>query len=206
VRRMASGASQQLAEPPCWLARQVGGKRSIPCTGHTRPTSMSWAPSHVTGIPIVTLWDNREQARQVDVTPGCAAVSVLAGQVDIAEIDGMFLRSPAPGHQVREVAGPWPHREAVSVPAPRSPCLARQRGTSWLGGGLDPGGAWAPSRQRRAIPLPTGCAPVRRDTQALFPVAARSDQVRAWQRRRPVRFCGAMWRLVPYGDEREAGH
>ena len=37
-----------------------------------------------------------------------------------------------------------------------------------LGGGLDPGGAWAPSRQRRPISLPTGRIPVRRDAQAHF--------------------------------------
>jgi hypothetical protein len=68
----------------------------------TSPASLSWAPSHVTGTPIVTLRDNSEQARQGVVAAGCAVVSVLAGQVDIAEIDGMFLPSPAPGQQVRE--------------------------------------------------------------------------------------------------------
>src|ERR1700689_1222500 len=68
----------------------------------TSPTSLSWAPSHVTGTPIVTLPDNSEQARQGGAPRSCAVVSVLAGQVDIAAIGGMFLRSPAPGQQVRE--------------------------------------------------------------------------------------------------------
>jgi hypothetical protein len=42
-----------------------------------------------------------------------------------------------------------------------------------LGGGLDPGGARALSRQRRACPLPTGRTPVRRDVRALFPPPGR---------------------------------
>jgi hypothetical protein len=40
----------------------------------------------------------------------------------------------------------------------------------WLGGGLDPGGAWAPSRQRKASPLPTGRVPVRREFPGPLPL------------------------------------
>jgi hypothetical protein len=164
----------------------------------TSPASLSWAPSHVTGTPIVTLPDNSEQARQGGVPRGCAVVSVLAGQVDIAAIGGMFLRSPAPGQQVREVG------RAVTAPrGGRRAGPAHSAVQSWLGGGLDPGGAWAPSRQRRAIPLPTGCAPVRRDSQALFPFPSRAAgrPVRATARAGharagKVRSCGAKWRLL----------
>ena len=52
---------------------------------------------------------NRNAAGQQGTGPeaaggaGSELVSVLAGPVDIVAINGMLLRSPAPGQQVREV-------------------------------------------------------------------------------------------------------
>ena len=51
-------------------------------------------------------------------------------------------------------------------------------GPGWAGGWTR-GGARAPSRQRRASPLPTGRTPVRRDARALFPVEGHSQVVRS---------------------------
>ena len=87
-------------------------------------------------------------------------------------MDGMFLRSPAPG----QPPGGEPPRPCCAGEGQSVLLCQAQQGRGLLlrprlGGGLDPGGARAPSRQRRTSPLPTGRTPVRRDARALFPAA-----------------------------------
>jgi len=94
------------------------------------------APSQFAGIPIVTPRDNPEQARHWRPAQCCTAVSVLAGQVDIAPIGGKFLRSPAPGQQVRDAGR--------TVAAPRGghsfrPRALRDLDPDWAGGWIREG-------------------------------------------------------------------
>src|SRR5260370_5451493 len=103
------------------------------------------------------------------------------GEVDIAAINGMLLGSPAPGQPAGAVSRP--DRAVPEEGSRRSLLRQAQRGRGLLlrprlGGGLDPGGARAPSRQRRPSPLPTGRTPVRRDARALFPAPGRRSRPR----------------------------
>jgi hypothetical protein len=143
-------------------------------------TSMSWAPSHVCACP------NRNSRGQQGTgptrSPPPASLTSISpgGQVDIVAINGMLLRSPAPGQQAgrRAATVTRPPRRRMRCRVRRCAAQALRRTATRrrrhvpapsLGGGLDPGGAWGPSRQRK---LPKA-APGPKDSQALFPVPTR---------------------------------
>src|ERR1700691_3057054 len=96
-------------------------------------------------------------------------------------MNDMVLRSPAPGQPAGAVS--CPDRVVSGEGQLVLLCQAQQgRGLllrTRLGGGLDPGGARAPRRQRRTSPLPTGRTPVRREARPLFP-APDGPHINAW--------------------------
>ena len=118
--------------------------RAVPATWEKNPDPMCWRCADIAAMGVLTRYGNpnRNAAAQQGTgqahrrgPPGCAAVSVLAGQVDIAAIDGMFLRSPAPGQQAGEAG------RAVAAPrgghrAGPAHCAANP---GWAGGWIREG-------------------------------------------------------------------
>ena len=95
--------------------------------------------------------------------------------------------------RTRAEAVVWPSRRAgrcrrLTPDGAAVSCCQSSTGwpSGWPGdpaGGLDPGGAWAPSRQRSTIPLPAGRTPVRREGPGPLP-GTRPRQGRAFRQRR----------------------
>lgn len=100
-------------------------------------------------------------------------VSAVGDRVDICAGVGSLLPSPArdwPVGRLSTSSVPAPVTGVTPSVQPGAGPPFRRGGAPHPGGGLDPGGARTPSRQRQSALAADGTEPVRRVVRALFPL------------------------------------